>query len=380
MRKTYLIILSVLIMAMTASCRNCGKSRTPVLSAADSVCIEKFDSLFTEMFPVDAPGAAVLVLRDDDIIFDKGYGLADMNVKTPVDGKTMFNICSVSKQFSAVAVMKLAEDGKLSLDDPVSKFFPQFKADFFKEITLRHLMSHTSGIPDARSYEDPNFVHFATDEASYAYMDTLDFLNFEPGTQYEYENPTFQLLYTVISKCSGIPFDKYMRDSIFTPASMPRAVYFEAGKDIHGAAHGYRYDATKGWVEYDYGEASFFATKADGGLYTSTEEFVQWEKALRNNLIITAADRDTMQSEKIMCNEPDLPYTGYGYGWFIERKPGFPKKVFHTGNNGGFQIFEGMFPEQKIQYLIFATRDDWDREATVAQLDEYMKSAGWLGE
>jgi CubicO group peptidase (beta-lactamase class C family) len=161
---------------------------------------------------------------------------------------------------------------------------------------------------------------------------------------------------------------------------MRRAVYFEAGKDIHGAAHGYRYDATKGWVEYDYGEASFFATKADGGLYTSTEEFAQWEKALRNNLIITAADRDIMQSEKIMCNEPDLPYTGYGYGWFIERKPGFPKKVFHIGNNGGFQIFEGMFPEQKIQYLIFATRDDWDREATVAQLDEYMKSAGWLGE
>ena len=275
--------------------------------------------------------------------------------------------------------MRLAEEGKLALNDPVSKYFPQFKADFFDRITLANLLSHTSGIPDARPREDLKFVTTATDEESYKYMDTLDYLDFEPGTAYEYMNPTFQLFYTIISDVSGVPFDNYMRDSIFTPASMPRAVYFEAGRQIPGAAHGYRFDASSGiWKEFDYGEESFFATKADGGLYTSTREFTSWEKALRDCRLISAADRDTMQSEKIMI--PDMPYTGYGYGWFIERKPGYPKKVFHTGNNGGFQIFAGMFPDDKIQYLIFANRDDWNREETVAEFDVIMKRAGWLSE
>ncbi|MCL1973213.1 MAG: beta-lactamase family protein, partial [Bacteroidetes bacterium] len=121
---------------------------------------------------------------------------------------------------------------------------------------------------------------------------------------------------------------------------------------------------------------SFFATKADGGLYTSVEEFVLWEKALRNNLLISAPTKEEAHSPKITI--PDIPYTGYGYGWFIEEKPGFPKKVYHTGDNGGFQIFAGRYPDQQILVLIFATRNDKDREASVEKVDQIMKTAGWL--
>jgi len=368
MKTLTLIPLSITLLFMITSC---STPKTP-----DQIALEQIDSLFTSLYPANEPGAAVLILKGDSIIFEKGYGLADLQTQTPVDVNTFFNIASVSKQFSGVALMMLQEEGKLSLDDPVQKFFPKFKAPFFKEITLRHLLSHTSGLPDSRPRHDRNFVLTATDEASYAYLETLKTLNFAPGSAYEYMNPTFQLMYTIIEQCSGQSFDDFMRERIFTPAGMLQATYFEEGKEIPHMAHGYETDQEGVWRECDYGETSFFATKADGGLYTSVREFVLWEQALRNNTLIPNYIKEEAHSAKI--NIPEIPYTGYGYGWFIEEKPGFPKKVYHTGNNGGFQIFAGTFPEQQILVLIFATRDDHDREDTVEKVDQIMKNAGWL--
>ncbi|MCL2502056.1 MAG: beta-lactamase family protein, partial [Bacteroidales bacterium] len=192
----------------------------------------------------------------------------------------------------------------------------------------------------------------------------------------EYMNPTYQLMYTIIEQCSGQSYDDFMRERIFLPAGMTESTFFEEGEEIPRMAHGYRPDREGGFREYDYGETSFFATKADGGLYTSTEEFVLWEKALRNNILIPAHVKEDAHSAKIQIS--DTPYTGYGYGWFIEEKPGFPKKVYHTGNNGGFQIYAGRYPEQQILLLVFATRDDRNREEMVEKVDRIMKGAGWL--
>lgn len=343
---------------------------------SDQIALDRIDSLFTSLFPAGEPGAAVLILKGDDIIFDKGYGLADMETQAPIDGNTFFNIASISKQFSGVGLMVLQEDGLLSLDDNVQKFFPQFKAPFFKEITLKHLLSHTSGIPDSRDRSNRHYVLTATDKDSYAYIENLTELNFAPGTAYEYMNPTFQLMFTIIEMCSGQSYDDFMRERIFDPAGMAQTTFFEEGKLIPRMAHGYRPNREGGFSENDYGEASFFATKADGGLYTSTQEFALWEKALRNNTIIPAPIKEEAHSMHIAI--PETPYTGYGYGWFIEEKPGFPKKVYHTGNNGGFQTYAGRYPEQQILLLVFATRDDWNREAMMEETDQVMKKAGWL--
>lgn len=344
---------------------------------SDKIALKQIDSLFNSLYPNNEPGAEVLVLKGDSIIFEKGYGIANMDSLTPIDENTFFNIASVSKQFSGVAVMMLAEEGKLSLDDSVKKWFPNFKADFFNKIKLRHLLSHTSGIPDSRDRSDRNFVLTSTDVESYSYLENLDSLNFELGSSYEYMNPTFQLMYTIIEKASGIPFDKFMKEKIFIPAGMNESTYFEAGKYIPRMAHGYLYDSlSKKFNEFDYGEESFFATKADGGLYTSVREFVQWEKALRENKLISEASKNEAHTPKIKI--PDIPYTSYGYGWFIEEKPGFPTKIYHTGDNGGFQIYAGRYPKQKILYLIFSNRNDRDRELSASKLDTIFKKADWL--
>lgn len=339
------------------------------------IMTSQLDSLFNPIFPAKDPGAAILLLKGNDIIYERYLGLATLEPDTPVNENTFFCIASVSKQFSAVALMKLAQEGKLSLDDSVSKYFPQFKAPFFQRITLRHLLSHTSGIPDSRPRTDSNYVYYSTDVESYSYLDTVTRLNFEPGTQYEYMNPTFQLMYTIIEKASGKPFEEYMRTEIFDPAGMEKSVYFEDGRFIPNMSHGYEWNAQASrWDECDYGETSFFASKADGGLYTSPREFVQWEFALRRHLFLNEEMTAMAHSGKI---DTDLPYTQYGYGWFIEHKPGYPVKVFHTGDNGGYQIHEERFPNEEVLFLIFSTRNI-DREGTVEKVDALLQKAGLI--
>lgn len=362
----------------------------------------ELDSLFSSLFKSDELGAAVLVVRGNSIVYDRGFGLARLDTITPITSRTMFNICSVSKQFSAMALFILAEQGKLSLDDPVKKYFPKFKADFFNRITLRHLLSHTSGLPDARprtqaeweryishtktrfkNVED--FKRFCEEDESCRYLEDLDSLGFEPGTKYEYQNPTFQLILMIVEKVTGEKFDDWMKQHVFLPADMKETTYFDPDKFIPDMAHAYipAKGSSKGyfrsengkWEECDYGEANFFGTKADGGIYTTPLEFVKWDKVLYSDKLISAAMRKEAHTGKIVT---DIAYTDYGYGWFIEHRPDRPRKIYHTGDNGGFYIFEGRFPDKNLFYLIFANRPDWDRDAMVEKVDIILEKAGWL--
>ena len=313
----------------------------------------------------DGPGAAVLIMQAGDTVYSRCFGLADLVTRTPVTLETNFCIASVSKQFSAVALLQLAERGVLSLDDPLSRFFPEFRAPFFKDITLRHIMSHTSGIPDARPRTDRDFVLYSTDVNSVQYMCSLDHLNFKPGTRYEYINPTYQLIYQIVERATGTPFETYMSDNVFGKAGMRACRYFEPGRDISNMAHGYQRDDDGRWQEYDYGEESFFATKADGALYCSISDFVAWERALRDNRVWSAASKRQAYTPWIQIPADAeygyQPHTGYGYGFFVQDTPGQPTHVYHLGDNGGFTIYAGKIPERDLIFLFFSTRPDIDR-------------------
>ena len=363
----------------------------------DEIAVAKLDSLFTERYsPQPNPGGTVLIMKGDSILYENSWGIADTELNTAIDGNTFFNIASVSKQFTAVAIMKLHEEGKLDIyksiydvHPSVNKFLPKKKKPF-TDITVKDLMAHSSGIPDSRPRTDRNFMLTATDMESLQYMKDLKELNFTPGTEYEYMNPTFQLLYIMIEAASGMPFEQYMREMIFTPAGMEETLYFQADREIPRMAHGYVTEdddapaETKQFRQYDYGEETFFATKADGGIYTSINEFVQWEKALRNNLFLTpemtaeAHGPVTKITGSKYSSYQNRANTSYGYGWFIEDNPGMPRKVYHTGDNGGFQIYAGRFPEKEVLMLVFENRNDHSRWKMVEKLDAIAKEAGWL--
>ena len=363
----------------------------------DEIAVQKLDSLFTERYsPQPNPGGTVLIMKGDSVLYQNSWGIADTELNTTIDANTFFNIASVSKQFTAVAIMKLHQEGKLDIyksiydvAPSVNKFLPKKKKPF-SDIRIVDLMAHSSGIPDSRPREDRNFTLTATDMESLQYMKDLKELNFTPGTEYEYMNPTFQLLYVMIEAASGMPFEQYMREQIFTPAGMEETLYFQADREIPRMAHGYVTEdddapaETKQFRQYDYGEETFFATKADGGIYTSINEFVQWEKALRNNLFMSekmtaeAHGPVTKITGSTFSDYQNRPNTSYGYGWFIEDNPGMPRKVYHTGDNGGFQIYAGRFPEKEVLMLVFENRNDHSRWKMVEKLDAIAKEAGWL--
>ena len=361
-------------MALMLSLGACQEKKTSEKSFE-----EKMDSLFLSQYPsADEPGAAVLVARGGKVVYEGCFGLADLETKAPITPETNFCIASVSKQFSAVALMQLAEQGLLSLDDNLKKFFPEYKADFYNRITLRHIMSHTSGLPDTRTSADRNFALYSTDVESCEFFKDLDHLNSEPGTQYEYMNPTFQLTYQIVPRVTGTDFDSYMKAHIFDVAGMDSTTYFEADKHIPNMAHGYsRNSDTQAFEENDYGETNFFASKADGGLYTSVRDFLKWEEVLRDEKVLTAASRDMAYTQQVMIPEnAEYGYnegTGYGYGFFVQQIEGEPKIVYHLGDNGGFLIYAGKVPSEDIVVLIFANRDDTDRIALANQIYR------WLG-
>lgn len=343
--------------------------------------VSQASALFSATFPDDRPGAAVLIMKDGKTVFEHYYGIADMPSGTPVDKNTRFGIASVSKQFSAMALLQLAEQGKLSLDDPLSKFFPEFQAPFFKRIKLKHILSHTSGIPDARPRHDRNFVLTAKDVESVGYMKTLDRLDFEPGTgKYKYMNPTYELIYQIVERVTGEPFEQYMKRHLFDVAKMKHTEYFDADRVMTHFAHGYAPDNERGgYREYDYGEETFFATKADGGLYTTVRDFALWEKALRKHKIVGRKMLDEAYTPTVTI-EPDAnygyqPFTGYGYGFFIRTCPDRQRIVYHTGDNGGFTIYAGKIPETDVLVMIFSSRNDIERMEIVNKLYEMMPSS-----
>ena len=351
--------------------------------------MSRIDSLLSTRYDKDGPGAAILIARGDSILIDKGYGLADLSSGTKIDGNTMFNIASVSKQFTAVGILKLQEMGKLNIDDRISKYFPNFADKRWKSIRLRHLMSHSSGVPDTRT-GSRDFILYATDAQSISYMAALDSFKFKPGRAYDYINPTFDLLGIINGQVSGLGFDEYQRQYVFEPSGMKSVTYFEAGKAIKNMAHGYvqvENDGTvpmgtKHWKERDYGEESFFATKADGGIYTTTHDLLNWENALRDCKCISAASRDLAYGKHIKvsgskwCDYQNRPNTWYGYGWFIDDTPGMPLKVYHTGDNGGFQAYLAKYPSCDVKVIMLENRNDIDRWTTQIAIEKILLEEG----
>ena len=364
--------LRTIIILMSAITMQACQVKDPRASEIDALC--------SGLFPEEDPGAAVLVLEKDKVIFEKGYGLADLDTKVPIDGNTSFNIASVSKQFTAIAILQLVEEGKLKLTNSVAQFFPEFRYALWKEVRIMDLLSHSSGVPDERGYLTREQKVAGDEELATEYMKDLDHLHFLPGSAYEYINPTYVLLGKIVERVSGEPFTEYVDRHIFTPAGMDRTVYFDRDRQdlIPSMAHGYEYvDDTGKWNEYDFGEETFFATRPDGGIYTSVREFVKWEKALRDNTLLgQKLTKDAMSPHTLVSGSPwsdyqNRPNTWYGYGWFIEpATETTPLRVYHTGDNGGFKIMAARYPEQDVLILVFANRADWDRYALLMNLEK----------
>ncbi|MFI5131840.1 MAG: serine hydrolase domain-containing protein [Chitinophagales bacterium] len=311
-----------------------------------------FDSLFQSYFNPGEPGAAVLIVRENKVVYQNGFGVADINTKEKITPKTVFNVGSISKTFVAYGILKLASEGKLSLDDNLYKYFPDFKNELIaKKVRLYHLLTHTSGIPDSRPVkEQHDFYLTAKDEENFAPLKQTETLHFEPGTKYRYSNPAFNGLALIIEKVTGKKWQEYIRENIYEPAGMRSSTITDGPHPAAGVSHGYILNDKKEFEELDYGEEPTFAAAGNGGVWSSVEELWKYEQAIQHYLFLKREWIEKSRTIYPFAEWNDTIPQRLGLSWFINSDPRL--MIGHTGSQGGFISDYCWWPEQKIFYVL----------------------------
>jgi CubicO group peptidase (beta-lactamase class C family) len=348
----------------------------------DQALEQKLDSVFATIFTPDAPGGSIFIQQGDKVLYAKSFGLSDMEKKLKYTSATVQNLGSISKTFVSYGILILAKEDKLSLDDPILKYFPDFKnKDIAKNVTIKHLLTHTSGLPDLRETErDSVFYLTAMDAENWAPIKLADSLNFEPGSQYQYSNPAYNALALIIEKASGNKWQDFIKKRIFEPAGMGTSDIQDGAHPAKNVAHGYR-KINGQWDEYDYGEYPTFAASGNGGVWSSIDDLRKYADAVKKNLIVDA-ETFTLSTEPWKPeNWKNEAAPWKGMAWF--KHPSYlhginPEEQYtvieHSGDQGGFRAHLLMIPESDIT-IIWLTNNE---QLLSKQIWGVMKELGYL--
>ena len=306
----------------------------------------------TEMQREHVPGVAVGVLSQGEIVVAKGYGESNVELSVPVTAQTVFQSGSVGKQFTAVAVMLQVEDGKLALEDSVTKYLPGAPASW-RPITVRHLLTHTSGIPDyTESLEEHgsqgiNFRRDYSEEELTRAAFTLP-LEFAPGSRWKYSNTGYLLLGVIIHKVSGRFYGDVLAERVFTPLGMKTARIISEADIVPNRAAGYR--LVNGELKNQEWVAPSLNTTADGALYLSTLDLLAWARGLRSEAILKSPSWSAIYTPVRLKSGKTYPY---GFGWFLEESQGKPW-YRHSGSWQGFKTYVSRYLADDLAIVVLA--------------------------
>jgi CubicO group peptidase (beta-lactamase class C family) len=303
------------------------------------------DSLMAAYARPGMPGAAVLVVKDGRVVLQKGYGLADVDSAKPVTRATNFRLASLSKQFTATAIMLLAADGKLRYDDPVARWVPDLPA-YARAVTLRQLLHHTGGLPDYEDFVPASQTRQTLDAEIPALIAHSDTAYFAPGTRYRYSNTGYVLLALAVEKASGVRFAEFLRRRIFAPLGMAGTLARENdGPTVPHRAYGH---AVRDGVVRRTDQSNTSATLGDGGIYASVRDLARWDSALdRHRLVSESAQRLAWTASSAPGSVAPFGGAGYGFGWFVDRDRG-ALRVRHHGESRGFTNGVVRYPERRL--------------------------------
>jgi len=344
----------------------------PITLAASLVCAaasaqevslaDRIDGIFAPFAEPGSPGAAVAVIRDGEVVHARGYGLANLELGVPITPKSVFYLCSVSKQFTAASIALLEQQGKLSLDDDIRKFVPEIP-DYGTPITIRHLVHHTSGI---RDYLDLMGIAglplgaFHDDQQVIDLIARQKSLNFSPGERYSYSNSGYFLLGVVVKKVSGTSLREYAQEQIFGPLGMVhthfhddymhlipnRAPAYFAGPD------GYRNFLTT------------FDRVGSGGVYSSVEDLALWDRNFYTGKVGGAAFLARMHERGTLNGGRQL---SYAFGLAFEEHRGL-RVVEHTGALGGYRTAIVRIPDERFSVIVLANLSTAEPEQLAMQV------------
>jgi CubicO group peptidase (beta-lactamase class C family) len=352
-----------------------------VPNAADSGMDSKIDAVFSQFRSDREPGMAVLVVKDGKKVFERGYGVRGIRTREKIDARTNFRLASVSKQFTAMAVMLLVHEKKLAFSDTLTDIFPGFP-EYGKQITIRQMLTHTSGL---LAYEDLMAKQYPgiPDEQIPQIHDAgvLDLLKqekttkFVPGTAWDYSNSGYCLLAMVVEKKSGKSFGQFLQERIFVPLKMDHTLAYEKGKnEVSNRAYG-NTKSDAGWKETD--QSSTSATLGDGGIYTSLEDMAKWDEALRNHTLLSEKEMEVALTPVTVNGKPTVEPNGkpvsYGFGWFLDSYKGH-EHMWHYGETMGFRTTIQRFPKDGLTVVVLANRVDLvPAEYALRVADLYLK-------
>lgn len=306
----------------------------------------QIDALMRE-YTGDVPGASVLVLRDGQPIVRAGYGLADLEAHTPATATTNYRLASVTKQFTAASILLLAEDGKLKLEDRVRKWLPTLpKAT--ESITIRHLLTHTSGLIDYEDVIPDNFKAQLHDADVLKLLESQDRNYFRPGSAYQYSNSGYSLLALIVERASGRTFATFLRERIFQPLGMSNTVAHEDGiSTVSTRAFGYTQEQGR-WSRTDQSQTS--AVLGDGGIYSSIDDLAKWDAALYDGRLLPQKALQAAFTPATRTDEPDVQY---GYGWRITGET-----LWHSGETVGFRNVIVRYPKRHLTVIVLTNRNE----------------------
>ncbi len=332
-----------LISMMFLSCDQIENS----IDALDSALI---DSLMSDYDLINGPGAALVITENGNIIYSRGYGLANLEENIPIISETNFRLASVTKQFTAMCIMILESYEQLSYEQSLTDLFQNFP-DYGNDITIRHLLHHTSGLRDYFSLIPNNATQQIHDDDVLNMMREQTTTYFTSGSEYRYSNSGYAVLAMIVEQVSGMSFANFLSENIFIPMNMTGSIAFEDGISmVTSRAYGYSYSGDN-YVMNDQSLTS--AVLGDGGIYTSIDDLIKWDQGLYTNSILP---QDILQEAFTSGTLSNGLETGYGFGWVLDTYKN-RTRVGHTGSTRGFRNVYHRYPDEQLSIIILTNRN-----------------------
>lgn len=330
------LLLSIVFFAITANCAE------PGLAGKSA----QVDEILAPQFKENGPGAAVLVIQDGEKVYEKCFGIAAMKTMTPIRPHTVFELASCSKQFTAMAIMILADQNKLRYSDHLTKFFPEFQG-FGDGITVEHLLHHTGGLTDYMdAWSKAGEKGEPTSREMIHLLSRVKKVEFQPGQKYEYSNSGYMVLAQIVEKASGKKYPEFVKEHIFKRIGMNESLVFdETRPQIEHPAHSFEFKGGE-WKNIDRDPLNFIY--GDGAVKTNLDDLYKWDQALYTEKLVS---HETLEKAFTEGKLNDGSGTGYGFGWGVSRAHG-SKCLDHEGAWLGFRTEIYRLPEHHFSVIM----------------------------
>lgn len=350
--RTFALIGCLLSGSVAASCAQ---------TVSDELLSQRVDEAVTALMREQKiPGTSIAVVRDGKIIKARGYGFANVELSVPVTPETVFQAGSIGKQFTAAAIMMLVEEGKVSLDDSITKYFPEAPPTW-KPITIRRLLTHTSGLPDIWGETEQDAYtkgivdsrrDYTEDELLHRYV-TLQ-PQYPPGEKWEYCNTGYQLLGFLIHRVTGKSHGEFVREHMFQPLGMNTATVISEADIVPNRSSGYV--LVKGELKNQDWLAPSLNTTADGAYYMTVLDLAKWDAALYTEKVLQRTSLEQMGTTQAKLNSGKT--YPYGFGWFLADANGH-RVMYHTGGNQGFFAIISRYVDDRLTVIVMNNLDEY---------------------